>query len=360
MKPIEIYNDRVASGELRQDSDQLQTLHALQDLAVEIEGYKPRSKWLMSGLFGVQAPRPKGLYIYGGVGRGKSMLMDLFFDASPLKRKRRVHFHAFMQEVHENLHAARQTGVEDAIRPVAEKIVSQASLLCFDEMQITDITDAMIVGRLFEFLFDAGVIVVTTSNRHPDELYKSGLNRDLFLPFIGLIKERLTIHNLDSKTDHRQNRLMGSRRYFHPLGANTSSEMDAIWNDLTQGQDQTIVLRRKKREIFIPHHRNGIARASFADLCQKPLGPGDYLLIAESFRLLMITDVPKLSRNNNNEAKRFVTLIDALYEAHVKVLISADAAPEQLYQTGSGAFEFERTASRLEEMQSDEWGLDQG
>jgi cell division protein ZapE len=356
LKPIEIYNARVANGELREDSDQLQTLQALQDLAIQIEGYKPKSKWLMSGLFGVQAPRPKGLYIYGGVGRGKSMLMDLFFEASPIKRKRRVHFHSFMQEVHEQLHVVRQSGVEDAIRPVAEKIISQASLLCFDEMQITDITDAMIVGRLFEFLFDSGVIVVTTSNRHPDDLYKSGLNRSLFLPFIELIKQRVTVHNLDSTTDHRQNRLSGHQRYFQPLGTETDHDIQTLWGGLTEGADTPITLHQKKRAIVLPHHHNGIARASFADLCEKPLGPSDYLLIASSFRLLMITDVPILGRANNNEAKRFVTLIDALYEAKIRVIISADAEPEQLYETGSGAFEFERTASRLREMQGNDWG----
>jgi cell division protein ZapE len=356
LKPIEIYNARIASGELKDDADQRQILQALQDLAIAIEGYKPRSKFLMSGLFGVKAPRPKGLYIYGGVGRGKSMLMDLFFDASPIKRKRRVHFHAFMQEVHDEMHRVRQSGVEDAIRPVAEKIIKEASLLCFDEMQITDIADAMIVGRLFEFLFDSGVIIVTTSNRHPDDLYKQGLNRSLFLPFIELIKSYLLVHNLDSETDHRQNRVSGQVRYLSPLNNETAERANSMWHDLSQGKSEPITLRQKKRQIEIPHHHNGVARASFDDLCKKPLGPGDYLLIANSFRLLMITDVPILRRENNNEAKRFVTLIDALYEAGTTVIINADAEPEALYETGEGAFEFERTASRLREMQADSWG----
>jgi cell division protein ZapE len=224
-------------------------------------------------------------------------------------------------------------------------------------MQITDITDAMIVGRLFQYLFDAGVIIVTTSNRHPDNLYEQGLNRALFLPFIELIKERLTIHNLDSETDHRQNRLQEQQRYFSPLGNETEDRIDDIWHALSGGDAEPLVLRRKGRNIVLPLFRNGVARASFADLCDAALGPGDYLAVAAAVRVLILTDIPKLSRARNNEAKRFVTLIDALYEADVQLIASAAAEPEDLYTEGAGAFEFERTASRLREMQGADWGL---
>ena len=353
--PTSLYQDRVNSGELRDDPDQAPVLAELTKLHSDIEGYKPKPKWLMTGIFGSTPKPPRGLYIYGGVGRGKSMLMDLFYEAIPPRRKRRVHFHAFMQEIHEAMHKARQTGVEDALKPVAAAIIKDSAILCFDEMQITDITDAMIVGRLFEFLFDAGVIIVTTSNRHPDELYKSGLNRSLFLPFIELIKQRLNVISLDSETDHRQQRLAGAQTYFSPLNAETQSKIDALWLDLAGPQTRPLTLKHKGRDIILPEFKNGAARASFADLCEEALGPGDYLELAENIKVLFLTDIPILSAAKNNEAKRFVTLIDALYEAKTKVIISASASPDELYPKGKGAFEFERTASRLHEMQSGDW-----
>ncbi|WP_099594692.1 cell division protein ZapE [Paramylibacter kogurei] len=356
MTPIATYDQRVESGELTDDTAQRQALVALQNLHEQLVDYKPKSKWLLSGLFGVAPPRPKGLYMYGGVGRGKSMLMDLFFDTAPIKRKRRVHFHAFMQEIQDSLHAVRKTGVEDAIKPVAQKIIADASLLCFDEMQITDIADAMIVGRLFEHLFEAGVIVVTTSNRHPTDLYKNGLNRQLFVPFIDLIQDYLLLHNLDSETDHRQNRLAKEQLYFTPHNDAAQKQIDTLWADLSGGHSTPLVLKRKGREITLPFHNNSTAMASFDELCGKPLGPGDYLEIAKSVKLLIVTNIPALSSAKNNEAKRFVTLIDALYEAKTKLIASAATEPEQLYTTGRGAFEFERTASRLREMQSADWG----
>ena len=306
------------------------------------------------GLFRKAPEPPPGLYLWGGVGRGKSMLMD-FFVSHVEAPARRVHFHAFMQEIHAAMHAARQRGVDVAIAPVAADVAASVRLLAFDEMQITDITDAMIVGRLFEALFAAGVVVVTTSNRVPDDLYKDGLNRQLFVPFIDLLKDRMVVHELASPTDYRQDRLAGSPAYFTPHNAEARQQMTGIWSDLAGGTDTPLDLSGNSRTVTIPRFRNGVGRASFFDLCAQPLGPADYLAIAEACKVLMIDDIPALSRSNFNEAKRFVTLIDALYEARVRLICSAAAVPEMLYLEGEGTFEFERTASRLREMQSEGW-----
>jgi cell division protein ZapE len=303
-----------------------------------------------------KAPEPpRGLYLWGGVGRGKSMLMDMFVNSLGDIPARRVHFHAFMQEIHAALHEARKTGVDDAIAPVARDVAASVRLLAFDEMQITDITDAMIVGRLFQALFTAGVIVITTSNRVPDDLYKHGLNRDLFVPFIALIKERMVVQELVSPTDYRQDRLAGTPVYFTPVNAESRAQMDAVWQDLAGGPATTLTLQVKGRDVVIPKFRNGVGRAGFHALCGQPLGAADYLALAEAVKVLMLDDIPTLGRSNFNEAKRFVTLIDALYEARVRLICSAAARPEMLYLEGEGTFEFERTASRLREMQSEDW-----
>jgi len=294
--------------------------------------------------------------LWGGVGRGKSMLMDLFVDNLAISQKRRVHFHAFMQEVHTGMNEARKTGVDDAIAPVAAKIADQVRVLAFDEMQISDITDAMIVGRLFEALFEAGVVVVTTSNRTPDDLYKDGLNRQLFLPFIEQIKVEMVVHELASPTDYRQEALGGDQRYFVLHGPEARSAMDTAWQELTGNAGEPFVLRVKGRDVVLPKFHNGVARIKFFDLCSAALGPADYLAITEAVSVLVLEDIPLLSRSNFNEAKRFVTLIDTLYEAHVRLICSAVALPEMLYVEGDGAFEFERTASRLREMMGADWG----
>ena len=356
----EIYDAAVTEGRLRPDPAQIGLLPELETLRHWLEDNAERKRWIIAGLF-VRAPEPpKGFYIWGGVGRGKSMLMDLFFTATQIERKRRVHFHAFMQEIQSGLAAARKTGVEDALQPVAEAVIAQARLLCFDEMQVSDIADAMIVGRLFEKLMVAGVVIVTTSNRAPDDLYLNGLNRALFLPFIDILKDRMQVRELCAESDYRQQRLTGTQVYFQPSGAIASAAIETIWRDLTGGDAPPLILRVNGRNVTIPAYRNGIARARFWDLCAQPLGPADFLALAGAARLLVLEDIPRLSSTNYNEAKRFVTLIDTLYEAHVRLIASAADIPERLYIEGTGSFEFERTASRLREMQGADWGADWG
>jgi cell division protein ZapE len=354
MPVLDLYRARLAEGHLRPDPAQEAVLPELQRIADWLADQREQRGL---GRFFRKAPETtKGLYLWGGVGRGKSMLMDLLVLAAPTPAKRRVHFHAFMQEIHAAMHAARQRGVEDAIAPVAQAVADEVRLLAFDEMQITDITDAMIVGRLFEKLFAAGVVIVTTSNRPPDDLYKDGLNRPLFLPFIALLKERMEVRELASLTDYRQDRLAGERVYFAPAGPEARAAIDAIWRDLAPGGGAALTLRVQGRDLTIPAFANGVARATFWDLCGRPLGPADYLALAQAVRVLVLEDIPRLSAENYNQARRFVTLVDALYEGRVRLIASAADDPERLYLEGEGSFEFARTASRLREMQSAGWG----
>jgi cell division protein ZapE len=355
----EIYEARVASGELRPDPAQHAVLPLLQARRLWAEAAGERRKGFFAR-FSREAEAPKGLYLWGGVGRGKSMLMDLFHAAADTPAKRRVHFHAFMQEVQAGLHAARRKGVEDALAPVADALLADLRLLCFDELQVTDIADAMIVGRLFERLMAGGVLIVSTSNRPPEDLYKDGLNRQLFLPFIALLRARMEVVELESPTDWRQHRLAGAQVYFHPAGR-ARGAIEAIWRDLTGGApDRPLELSVNGRAVDLPRFASGIGRATFWELCARPLGPADYLAIAAALRVLIVEDIPQLSSENYNEAKRFVTLIDALYEAKVRLIASAADLPERLYIEGTGAFEFARTASRLREMQGADWGRDAG
>jgi len=354
----EIYAARAAEGGLRPDPAQQAVALRLEALrrALEAEGAAPRRGRFGGWFAPPPADPPRGVYLWGGVGRGKSMLMDMFQHATAIPGKRRVHFHAFMQEVHRGLHAARQSGVEDALAPVAAGLARDLRLLCLDEMQISDITDAMIVGRLFQALFAAGVAVVTTSNRPPDDLYKHGLRRESFLPFIALIKDRLDVMELAAAGDYRRDRLEGRAVWFHPADARAHAAMEALWFDLTAGAPpEPLTLMVQGRAVVIPAHAAGVARASFWELCGRPLGPADYLALAEAVGVLLLEEIPRLGLSNYNEAKRFVTLIDALYEARVRLIASAADLPGQLYVEGEGSFEFERTVSRLHEMQSADW-----
>ena len=355
MKTVQAeYEARIASGALRDDPVQRAALASLERVRVAVLDAPSAPK---GGWFRKAAPvvGPKGLYMWGGVGRGKSMLMDLLYDTVDVP-KQRSHFHAFMQWVHGAIAQARKDGVDDAIAPVAAELAGRVRFLAFDEMQISDITDAMIVGRLFEALFAAGVVVVTTSNRVPDDLYKDGLNRQLFLPFIGLLKDRMEVHELASDVDYRQTVLEGTQSYFTPNNAAARAQIDVVWDQLVNGDAKPLTLRVKGRDVVLPAFANGVARAKFWDLCGKPLGAADYLAVADAVRVLVLEGIPPLGRSNYNEAKRFVTLIDTLYEGQVRLIASAAALPEMLYLEGEGVFEFERTASRLREMQGEDWG----
>lgn len=349
------YQRRIDADLLQDDPVQRDALDALERVRASVLDAPAAPK---KGFFRKASPveGPRGLYLWGGVGRGKSMLMDLLYEMVEVP-KQRSHFHAFMQWVHDAIAQARKDGVDDAIAPVAADLASRVRFLAFDEMQINDITDAMIVGRLFEALFDAGVVVVTTSNRVPDDLYKDGLNRQLFMPFIALLGEKMVVHELASDTDYRQSVLSGADVYFSPANSDARRKIDALFKGLTQGDPAPLTLRVKGRDVVIPAFANGVARANFRDLCGMPLGAADYLALAEVTRVLILEDIPRLSRSNFNEAKRFVTLIDTLYEAKVRIIASAAAAPEMLYVEGTGVFEFERTASRLREMQGADWGV---
>ena len=341
----------IASGELTEDDAQLAAAVKLDELLVRLA--KPsRKPWFSFW----RSATPKGLYLWGGVGRGKSMLMDWFFEEAPPQNKKRVHFHAFMLDVHARINHWRKTGDGDPVKPVAKDIAQGAELLCFDEFHVTDITDAMILSRLFQALWSRGVVVVATSNRPPDDLYKDGLNRQLFEPFIKMMPEHLIIHEFAGETDHRLRQLQAAPVYYTPLGAKADAGIEAAWQRLTGAAAcRETVLTVQGRDLVLKQTAAGTARTSFNRLCATALGAADYLRLSHAFQTLILENVPQLGPHNRNEAKRFVTLIDALYETRTKLVMSAEVEPHELYLKGDGVFEFERTASRLIEMRSAEY-----
>jgi len=360
------YDALVTSGVIERDPAQVRLLRQLEALSSNLGNYSlARKPSALGWLFSKKTPAPpKGLYVWGSVGRGKTMLMDLFFEALPVRRKRRVHFHAFMADVHERIHEFRQklkTGAvkgDDPIAPVAEALAEEAWVLCFDEFTVTDIADAMILGRLFTALFAHGVVVVATSNVEPQNLYEGGLNRALFLPFIGLLQERMDIVKLDSRTDFRLEKLAGSPVFYTPADETSHAALTRAFKSLTgREQGKPVTLTVKGHPVEVPQAASRVARFSFEDLCSKPLGAADYLAIADEFETVILENIPKMGFERRNEAKRFIMLIDALYDAHVKLLASAEAEVSELYQadTGREAFEFDRTVSRLIEMRSEEY-----
>ncbi|MEW9856932.1 cell division protein ZapE [Novosphingobium sp. M1R2S20] len=353
------YEALIASGELRADPDQAAAAERLEQLQRELEKGES-SVGLFGRLIGRKAPSPRGLYMWGGVGRGKSMLMDLFHETLCITEKRRVHFHAFMLEVHALLRDERKKESGDPILPVARTIGGSLRCLAFDEMVVNNSADAMIMSRLFTALVrEEGVTIVTTSNRAPSQLYKDGLNREHFLPFIALIESDLDVMTLDGPTDYRLQRLGGMATWHTPLGDEATAQTREAFFRLTDyaPEDAEHVPSADLelgggRTLHVPKSLKGVAVFSFKRLCGEPRGAADYLAIAHAYHTVIIVGVPKLGPENRNEAARFVTLIDALYENKVKLIAAADAAPEDLYQSGSGRFEFERTVSRLNEMQS--------
>jgi cell division protein ZapE len=355
--PLAAYNARIGSGDLKSDQAQESAAGRLDALWRELET-RPAPHGVLRRLLGERQEQPRGLYLWGPVGRGKTMLMDLFFDAASEPRKRRVHFAAFMLEVHARLHALRHASHGgDAVELLAREIAAETRLLCFDEFQVTDIADAMVVGRLFTGLFAGGIILVATSNTPPDRLYEEGLQRALFLPFIAALKERVDVIAVAGVSDHRLGRLTGRRTYLVPANEASEAELARIFRDLAAGAAPyaTAIAAPGGRRLEIPRAGPKIAWFDAAQLIGAPLGAADYLALVRHYDTIMISRLPRLAPDQRNEARRLITLVDVLYDNRKRIIASADSLPEFLCARGLHATEFERTASRLIEMQSDDW-----
>ena len=346
------YQARVEAGALAFDPAQSAAVDLLADLVERLEGYRPTPHRFWMPFRRKTALPSRGLYLYGEVGRGKSMLTDLLFAHANVARKRRVHFHQFMLEVHDRLHGYRKEG--DGLLRLARELAQESWLLCFDEFHVGNIADAMILGRLFTALFDAGVVVVATSNWPPDLLYKGGLQRGRFLPFIELLKRKMQVHCLAGAVDHRYQFRQERAHYFTPLGQGSAEKLRGVFAELTDGAvPEALTLPVQGRSVFVPCAARGVALFSFAELCERPLGAADYLAVAACFPVVMVEGVPQFAPRQRNEAARFTILIDALYESKSQLFLTAAAVPEQLCPEGDQAFAFQRTASRLTEMQGE-------
>jgi cell division protein ZapE len=350
--PLARLEARIAAGEMDADPAQIETAAQLDALAAALQAWRPSRGWKLAGLFGPKGEPPRGLYIHGQVGRGKTMLMDLFFESVAFEPKRRIHFHEFMAEIHDRIALARKTIDGDPIPQVAAQIAAGCGLLCFDELHVTDIADAMILGRLFTGLFEKQVVMVATSNSHPHDLYRNGLNRELFLPFIDLIERHMDVLELAAAKDFRLDKLSGRQLYFTPLDETSRRALRAAFTRLTGvGRGRPMDLNVKGRILRVPEAARGVAHFTFADLCEAPLGTLDFLHVAHAFHTVIIEGIPCLLPQMRSATRRFVNLIDTLYDAHVGLVASAEAEPDQLY-SGNDVL-FERTVSRLTEMRSD-------